>query len=60
MTETLHEFFVGIFFLKILTVDRDHPPNCIHLSKLRPLMGNLGQPLLPPCRASCPFPPDGP
>ena len=46
-------------FLKILTVDRDHPPDCTHLSKLRPATGQLGQPLLPPCRASCSFLPEG-
>ena len=36
-----------------MTIDRDHPPDCTHLSKLRCATGQLGQPLLPPCRASC-------
>ena len=35
----------------IMTIDRDHPPDCTHLSKLRCATGQLGQPLLPPCRA---------
>ena len=38
--------------LTILTIDRDYPPDCTHLSKLRCATGQLGQPLLPPCRAS--------
>ena len=38
--------------LTIMTIDRDHPPDCTHLSKLRCATGQLGQPLLPPCRAS--------
>ena len=36
----------------IMTIDRDHPPDCTHLSKLRCATGQLGQPFLPPCRAS--------
>ena len=39
--------------LTILTIDRDYPPDCTHLSKWRPATGQVGQPLLPPCRASC-------
>ena len=38
--------------LTIMTIDRDHPPDCTHLSKLRCATGQLGQSLLPPCRAS--------
>ena len=45
--------------LTILTIDRDHPPDCTHLSKWRPATGQVGQPLLPPCRASCSFSPEG-
>ena len=37
----------------ILAIDRDYPPDCTHLSKWRPATGQVGQPLLPPCRASC-------
>ena len=29
----------------IMTIDRDHPPDCTHLSKLRCATGQLGQPL---------------
>ena len=39
--------------LTILTIDRDYPPDCAHLSKRRPATGQVGEPLLPPCRASC-------
>ena len=39
--------------LTIMTIDRDHPPDCTHLSKFRCATGQLGHPLLPPCRASC-------
>ena len=38
--------------LTIMPIDRDYPPDCTHLSKLRPATGQVGQPLLPPCRAS--------
>ena len=38
--------------LTILTIDRDYPPDCTHLSKWRSATGQVGQPLLPPCRAS--------
>ena len=41
--------------LTIMTIDRDrdHPPDCSHLWKLRCARSQLGQPLLPPYRASC-------
>ena len=39
--------------LTIMPIDRDYPPDCTHLSKWRPATGQVGQPLLPPCRASC-------
>ena len=39
--------------ITILTIDRDYPPDCTHLSKWRPATGQVGEPLLPPCRASC-------
>ena len=35
----------------VMVIDRDHPPDCTHFSKLRCATGQLGQPLLPPCRA---------
>ena len=38
--------------LAIMAIGSDHPPDCTHLSKLRCATGQLGQPLLPPCRAS--------
>ena len=37
----------------ILTIDRGYPPDCTHLSKWRPATCQVGQLLLPPCRASC-------
>ena len=37
----------------IMAIDRDRPPDCTHLSKLRCATGQPGQPLLPPYRASC-------
>ena len=39
--------------LTILTIDRDYPPDCTHLSKWQPATGQVGKPLLPPCRVSC-------
>ena len=40
--------------LTIMPIDRyrDYPPDCTRLSKWRPATGQVGQPLLPPCRAS--------